>query len=50
MWLDGWNRRGSDLAPALDRAAYRFLMKRRQKQGDYMRVLSAGDERQDGGG
>jgi hypothetical protein len=37
--LYGWNRRGSDIRQALDRAVtYLLRMKRLEKQGDYLRV------------
>lgn len=37
--LYGWNRRGSDIGQALDRAVtYLLRMKRLEKQGDYLRV------------
>jgi REase_MTES_1575/Protein of unknown function (DUF4011)/Protein of unknown function (DUF3320)/AAA domain len=42
--LYGWNRRGSDIGPALDRAVtYLLRMKRLERQDDYLR-LSSGPE------
>jgi hypothetical protein len=39
--LYGWNRRGSDIGPALDRAVtYLLRMKRLERQDDYLRLSS----------